>query len=65
MASVVVCDVCGKELVKPFYKLRVLKAELNQESRDMKTAGNFDFHERCFVRFQEWLKKTKAEELAK
>jgi len=65
MSSVVVCDVCGKELIKPFYKLRVLKSELNQESRDMRTAGNFDMHEVCFKLFKDWLRENKQKEQAK
>lgn len=48
MASITICDFCGKELKKPFYKLRIYKAEENQESRDMKTVGNMEFHSDCF-----------------
>ena len=65
MSSVVVCDVCGKELTKPSFKLRVLKSEKDQEPRDMKTVGNLDMHEACLKLFKDWLNESKRKELAK
>jgi hypothetical protein len=65
MASIVVCDVCGKPLERPFYKLRAYKAEANQESRDMKTAGTMDIHEACMKILKDWLKENQRKEAAK
>ena len=63
MSSVLVCDVCGKVLEKPFYKLRVIKVEEDKESRDMKTVGAIDMHIECLKVFKEWLKEKKKEEI--
>jgi hypothetical protein len=65
MSSVMVCDVCGKPVEKPHFKLRILKSQPDEESRDWKTVGNLDMHETCLKLFKEWLVETKKKELAK
>jgi hypothetical protein len=65
VSSVTICDVCGKELIKPYYKLRLLKSEPNQESRDMKTMGNKDMHEACFKLLNDWMTENRRKEQAK
>lgn len=65
MSSMLVCDVCGKPLEKPFYKLRITKHEENQESRDARTIKAIDMHDHCLELFKTWIKETRAKELAK
>jgi hypothetical protein len=65
MSSMVVCDVCGKALDKPFYKLKILKVEENEASNVNKTVGNLDMHEECLKVFKSWLKENRHKEQTK
>ena len=65
MSSMVVCDLCGKPLVKPFYKMRITKQVENEASNMSKTVGAIDMHEPCLARFKEWVKETRMKEIAK
>ena len=65
MSSMLVCDVCGKPLDKPFYKLRILKADEGSESRDYKTVGAVDMHEGCVKLFKDWMAENRKKEQAK
>jgi len=65
MSSMLVCDVCGKPLIRPHYRLRLLRAEPEQQANVMKTVGNLDMHDECLNRFKEWLKETRQKEIAK
>jgi hypothetical protein len=55
VSSMLVCDVCGKPLVRPHYRLRVLRAEPDQQVNVMKTVGNLDMHDECLKIFKAWM----------
>lgn len=65
MSSMIVCDVCGKTLDRPYYKLRVLKAEEDVAANKMKTVGNVDMHEECLAIFKTWLRDNRIKENSK
>jgi hypothetical protein len=62
MSNMLVCDVCGRELTKPYYKFRATKHEDSQESRDAKQVGTFDMHEQCVKLFKAWMTDNRIKE---
>jgi hypothetical protein len=60
MSSMQMCDVCGQVVEKPHFKMRVLRAEAGGESRDMKTVGLLDLHDKCMDSFRSWLTQQRA-----
>lgn len=65
MSSMTMCDVCGKALEKPHYKLRILRAEVNEAANVNKTVGGLDMHDECLKVFKDWLKDHRQKEQAK
>jgi hypothetical protein len=62
MSSVIMCDVCGKALEKPHFKLRILRVEEGEASNVNKTVGSLDMHDECLKVFKDWLKENRRKE---
>jgi hypothetical protein len=60
-----VCDVCGKPLERPHFRLRILRAEPDEAANVMKTVGNLDMHDTCLKVFKEWMTENRKKEQAK